>query len=125
MTSAPLSMIICTHCRVQKIRRVRMTVTDLDLHRGFAGVDTSNMPAEKMAAFLDGADKVPAVQAIRAAMRSSLLDREAPGADIALLDAACGTGTETRALAESLRGKRVIGLDHNQGLLEIAAARMA
>jgi ubiquinone/menaquinone biosynthesis C-methylase UbiE len=100
-----------------------MRVTDLDLHRGF--VDTANMPAEKMAAFLDGADKVPAVQAIRAAMRSSLLDREAPRADIALLDAACGTGTETRVLAESLRGKRVIGLDHNKELLELAADRAA
>jgi ubiquinone/menaquinone biosynthesis C-methylase UbiE len=110
---------------VQTIRRVRMTVTDLDLHRGFAGVDTATIPAETMAAFLDGADKVPAVQAIRALMRSSLLDREAPRADIALLDAACGTGSETRVLAESLRGKLVIGLDHNKELLELAATRTA
>lgn len=99
------------------------TVTDLDLHRGFLGVGTARMAVEKMAAFLDGGDRVPAVQAIRAAMRSSLLNREAPQADIALLDAACGTGTETRTLAEALRGKRVIGLDHNEGLLDIAAAR--
>src|SRR5215470_10262457 len=110
---------------VRKIRSVRMTVTDLDLHRGFLGAGTAMTPPEAMAAFLDGADRVPGVQAIRAAMRSSLLDREAPQADIALLDAACGTGTETRVLAQALRGKRVIGLDHNQGLLEIAAARMA
>jgi ubiquinone/menaquinone biosynthesis C-methylase UbiE len=110
---------------VDKIRRVRMTVTDLDLHRGFLGVGTERMAAEKMAAFLDGADRLPAVHAIRAVMRSSLLDRKAPQADIALLDAACGTGTETRVLAESLRGKRVIGLDHNEGLLDIAAARAA
>jgi ubiquinone/menaquinone biosynthesis C-methylase UbiE len=108
-----------------RIRRVRMTVTDLDLHRGFAGVGTAGMPAETMAAFLDGTERLPAVQAIRAAMRSSLLDREAPQTDIALLDAACGTGTETRLLAESLRGRRVIGLDHNQGLLDLAAARAA
>jgi ubiquinone/menaquinone biosynthesis C-methylase UbiE len=110
---------------VQTIRRVRMTVTDIDLHRGFAGTDTATIPAETMAAFLDGADKVPAVQAIRAEMRSSLLDREAPRTDIALLDAACGTGTETRALAKQLRGQRVIGLDHNEELLELAAARAA
>jgi ubiquinone/menaquinone biosynthesis C-methylase UbiE len=102
-----------------------MTVTDLDLHRGFLGVGTSAMPAEVMAAFLDGTDRIPAVQAIRAVMRSSLLGRQAPPADIALLDAACGTGTETRGLAEALRGRRVIGLDHNQGLLEIAASRAA
>lgn len=99
--------------------------TDLDLHQGFIGVGTARMAIEKMAASLDGSDRVPAVQAIRAAMRSSLLDREAPQADIALLDAACGTGTETRTLAEALRGKRVIGLDHNEGLLDIAAARAA
>lgn len=100
-----------------------MTVTDLDLHRGFVGVGPEGKAAEQMAAFLDGADRVPAVQAIRAVMRSSLLNHDAPRADFALLDAACGTGTETRLLAASLGGKRVIGLDHNQGLLEIAALR--
>lgn len=102
-----------------------MTVTDLDLHRSFLGVGAAGMEAEAMAAFLDGADRVPAVQAIRAVMRTSLLEREAPRADIALLDAACGTGTETRLLAASLPGKLVIGLDHNQGLLDLAAARAA
>src|SRR5215204_4574185 len=100
-----------------------MTVTDLDLHRGFVGVGPEGKAAEQMAAFLDGADRVPAVQAIRAVMRSSLLNHDAPRVDFALLDAACGTGTETRLLAAALGGNRVIGLDHNQGLLEIAAAR--
>lgn len=94
-----------------------------DLHRSFQGAGQVSRAAEEMAAFLDGADRVPAVQAIRAAMRSVLLDREPPAADIALVDAACGTGTETRTLAAALPGRRVVGLDHNRALLDLARAR--
>lgn len=94
-----------------------------DLHRSFQGAGLVNRAAADMAAFLDGADRVPAVQAVRAAMRSVLLDRVRPAADIALVDAACGTGTETRTLAAALRGQRVVGLDHNRALLDLARAR--
>lgn len=95
----------------------------IDLHRSFRGDGPADEAVAAMVAFLDGADQVPAVLAIRAAMRRRLLDREVPPADFVLLDAACGTGTETRLLANMLPGRRVIGLDHNRGLLEFAAAR--
>lgn len=78
-----------------------------------------------MLAFLDGADRHPVVQAIRAAMRSLLLDRAALRTDVALLDAACGAGTETRHLAQFLPGRLVVGLDHNEHLLDIARTRAA
>jgi|GEM_PF-5237923 len=100
-------------------------MTTTDLHREFRSDGGAGKSAEAMAAFLDGAERLPAVQAIRAAMREALLEREAPPAEIALLDAACGTGTETRLLASRLCGRRVVGLDHNQAMLDIAAARAA
>lgn len=100
-------------------------MTTIDLHREFRGDGSAGRSPEAMAAFLDGAERLPAVQTIRAAMRSALLDRDTPPADVALLDAACGTGTETRLLASQLPGQRVIGLDHNQMLLDIAIARAA
>jgi ubiquinone/menaquinone biosynthesis C-methylase UbiE len=95
----------------------------IDLHQSFRGDGSADEAVAAMAAFLDGADRVPAVRAIRAAMRRQLLDREVPPADFSLLDAACGAGTETRQLANMLPGRHVVGLDHNRGLLELAAAR--
>jgi ubiquinone/menaquinone biosynthesis C-methylase UbiE len=94
-----------------------------DLHREFRGDRSAAGSPEVMIAFLDGADRHPVVQGIRAAMRSPLLDRAAPRTDVALLDAACGLGAETRHLAQLLPGRLVVGLDHNQQLLDIASAR--
>jgi ubiquinone/menaquinone biosynthesis C-methylase UbiE len=97
--------------------------TTVDLHRQFLGSDPFAGSTDAMAAFLDGAARLPAVRTIRAAMRSALLDREAPPAATALLDAACGEGTETRALADALPDGHVVGLDRNPALLDVAAAR--
>lgn len=97
-----------------------------DLHREFldAGAAArSGSAVEAMASFLDGVARLPSVQAIRSAMRVALLDREAPRAAVALLDAACGIGAETRLLAGSFSGRRVIGLDQSQDLLDVAASR--
>ena len=107
------------------MRQVAERAKTTDLHREFRGDSSAAKSPEAMVAFLDGADRLAVVQGIRAAMREPLLDRDVPEAPIALLDAACGAGTETRHLAARLPGKLVVGIDHNQQLLDIARLRAA
>ena len=60
---------------------------------------------------------VPAITSLWAA---DLVDRARPKPGEAVLDVACGTGAVTRLVAKRNRGGRIVGLDLNSGMLEVA-----
>lgn len=55
--------------------------------------------------------------------RSALLEQLAPGADDAILDVGCGTGTFALLIKKAAPDARVVGLDPDPAVLEIAAAK--
>ena len=62
---------------------------------------------------------VPAITSIWAA---DLIERSAPKSTDRVLDIACGTGAVTRLAAQYVTAGRVVGLDLNAGMLEVARA---
>jgi ubiquinone/menaquinone biosynthesis C-methylase UbiE len=85
-----------------------------DLHAAFR--DPRRAPARGLTDFLEDADRLPGMRTVQLAMRRAI----ALGPGMRLLDAGCGVGLETRRLAAAHRHTRVVGLDRNAGLLEIA-----
>jgi ubiquinone/menaquinone biosynthesis C-methylase UbiE len=60
---------------------------------------------------------VPAITLIWA---SDLIERAKPGPTEHMLDVACGTGAVTRLAAQRATRGRVVGLDYNAGMLDVA-----
>jgi ubiquinone/menaquinone biosynthesis C-methylase UbiE len=88
-----------------------------DLHAGFG--DPQRASARRLSDFLQDADRLPGMRAVRLAMRRAIALR--PG--VRLLDAGCGIGLETSRLAAAHPHARVVGLDRNAGLLDVARRR--
>ena len=88
-----------------------------DLHRGFH--DPRHVPADQLVRFLEEADRLPDMRAVRKALRETIDPR--PG--MRLLDAGCGVGLEAARLAEEHPDWHVTGLDRNGEMLEIARRR--
>jgi ubiquinone/menaquinone biosynthesis C-methylase UbiE len=88
-----------------------------DLHAAFR--DPRRDSARALTGFLEDADRLPGTRTIQLAMRRALALR--PG--LRLLDAGCGVGLETSRLAAAHPHTRVVGLDRNAELLEIARRR--
>jgi SAM-dependent methyltransferase len=86
----------------------------MDLHQGFR--EPERAPALELSRFLSDVDRLPGIRAIRAAMREAIALR--PG--MRLLDAGCGSGTETARLAQAQPRALVTGLDRNVELLRDA-----
>lgn len=55
--------------------------------------------------------------------RTALLEQLAPGSDDVILDVGCGTGTIALLIKEAVPSARVVGLDPDPAVLEIAAAK--
>lgn len=55
--------------------------------------------------------------------RSALLEQLAPNDRDAILDVGCGTGTFALLVKQAAPGARVVGLDPDPAVLEIAAAK--
>ncbi|WP_431470162.1 class I SAM-dependent methyltransferase [Sphingosinithalassobacter sp. LHW66-3] len=55
--------------------------------------------------------------------RSALLDQLAPSGDDVILDVGCGTGTFALLIKEAVPNARVVGLDPDPAVLEIAAGK--
>jgi ubiquinone/menaquinone biosynthesis C-methylase UbiE len=89
----------------------------VDLHEGFQ--DPRRVPVSELERFLERADRLPGLRAIRRALRDALDLR--PG--MRVLDAGCGIGLETARLAAAHPDTVVTGLDRNGELLEIARRR--
>src|SRR5262245_17862165 len=89
-----------------------------DLHEGFR--DPERAPADDLARFLEEADRLPGIRAVRGALRGAIDPR--PG--MRLLDAGCGTGLETERLAVKHPEMFVTGLDRNADMLRIARRRV-
>ena len=89
----------------------------MDLHEGFR--DPDRTPASELERFLERADRLPGMRAIRRASRDALAIE--PG--MRVLDAGCGIGLETARLAAPHPETLVTGLDRNGELLEIARRR--
>lgn len=89
----------------------------VDLHEGFR--DPRRAPATELVRFLERADRLAGMRAIRSASREAL-DIQ-PG--MRVLDAGCGIGLETARLAAAHPDTVVTGLDRNPDLLEIARRR--
>ena len=60
---------------------------------------------------------VPAITSVWAA---DLIERICPAAGQSILDVACGTGVVARLAAARMGGGRVVGLDYNPGMLDVA-----
>jgi SAM-dependent methyltransferase len=88
-----------------------------DLHMAFR--DPRRAPTSGLTGFLEDADRLPGMRSVQLAIRRAI----ALGPGMRLLDAGCGIGLETSRLAAAHPRTRVIGLDRNPGLLEIARAR--
>jgi SAM-dependent methyltransferase len=88
-----------------------------NLHVGFR--EPTRRVAEALASFLEDVDRLPGLQAIRAAMRRGLDIR--PG--MRVLDAGCGLGLETARLAVDHPLAEFTGLDRNADLLAAARQR--
>lgn len=86
----------------------------MDLHEGFR--DPDRTPASELVRFLQRADRLPGMRAIRGALRDALALR--PG--MRVLDAGCGIGLETARLAAAHPDTLITGLDRNAELLEVA-----
>lgn len=92
-----------------------------DLHAGFQRSD-ADARNEGLFAFLDQADVLPQVQAIKQRMADLL--RPSPGQH--LLEAGCGMGHELRRLAGRVGpGGSVLGIDLNQAMIDEARRRTA
>jgi ubiquinone/menaquinone biosynthesis C-methylase UbiE len=89
----------------------------MDLHDGFR--DPDRAPANELVRFLQRADRLPGMRAIRRALRDALDLR--PG--MRVLDAGCGIGLETARLAAANPDTLVTGLDRNGELLDVARRR--
>jgi SAM-dependent methyltransferase len=89
----------------------------MDLHEGFH--DPRRVPVSELERFLERADGLPGMRAIRRALRDALDLR--PG--MRVLDAGCGIGLETARLAAANPETLVTGLDRNSELLEVARRR--
>ncbi len=92
---------------------------DVDLHEAFT--EPGRAATTDLAGFLDATDRLPGMDAIRAALRRRTVLR--PGA--VLLDVGCGTGLETARLAADHPEATVIGLDQDAALLAVARSRGA
>lgn len=88
-----------------------------DLHAGF--VATEGGISADLEEFLDQADRMPAVQAVRRDMAAALDPR--PGERV--LDFGCGIGTEVTRLARAYPQTEFVGVDHSADLLAVAARR--
>jgi ubiquinone/menaquinone biosynthesis C-methylase UbiE len=88
-----------------------------DLHAAFR--DPRRASTRGLTDFLEDADRLPGMRTVQLAMRRAI----ALGPGMRLLDAGCGVGLETSRLAAAHPHTRVVGLDHNAGLLEIARRR--
>jgi ubiquinone/menaquinone biosynthesis C-methylase UbiE len=88
-----------------------------NLHAGFR--DPRTAQAEQLVSFLEEADRLPGLVAIRRAMREAMDVR--PG--MRVLDAGCGIGLEARRLAAEHLDAHVVGLDRNGELLDVARSR--
>ena len=86
-----------------------------DIHRGFAGDDTST-PPETLYDFLNLVDSLPEFRQYKRKLRPLLALR--PGET--LLDVGCGVGLETCRLAQEYPEVSVIGLDREAMLAEAA-----
>lgn len=89
-----------------------------DLHRRFAAPEEA--AADDIAQFLRATERLPGVQRIRGAMSDAL---PADLAGCTLADLGCGPGWETERLAAARPESRVIGVDHNETLIEAARKR--
>jgi ubiquinone/menaquinone biosynthesis C-methylase UbiE len=89
----------------------------MDVHEGFR--DPRRVPVSELERFLERADRLPGMRAIRRALHDALDLR--PG--MRVLDAGCGIGLETARLAAANPETLVTGLDRNGELLEIARRR--
>ena len=81
--------------------------------------DPDRAPASELVRFLQSADRLPGMRAIRRALRDALDLR--PG--MRVLDAGCGIGLETARLAAANPDTLVTGLDRNGELLDVARRR--
>jgi ubiquinone/menaquinone biosynthesis C-methylase UbiE len=88
-----------------------------DLHAAFR--DPRRGSARGLTGFLEDADRLPGMRTVQLAMRRALGLRSG----MRLLDAGCGVGLETSRLAAAHPHARVVGLDRNAELLEIARQR--
>jgi cyclopropane fatty-acyl-phospholipid synthase-like methyltransferase len=91
-----------------------MATGPANLHAGFR--DGRSAETEHLVTFLEEADRLPGVAAIRRAMREAM--DVGPGTRV--LDAGCGIGLEAGRLATEHPNALVVGLDRNAELLRVA-----
>jgi SAM-dependent methyltransferase len=94
-----------------------MATGPANLHAGFR--DGRRAETEHLVTFLEEADRLPGLAAIRRAMREAM--DVGPGTRV--LDAGCGIGLEARRLATEHPNALVVGLDRNAELLRVARSR--
>jgi ubiquinone/menaquinone biosynthesis C-methylase UbiE len=94
-----------------------MATGPANLHAGFR--DGRSAETEHLVTFLEEADRLPGVAAIRRAMREAM--DVGPGTRV--LDAGCGIGLEAGRLATEHPNALVVGLDRNAELLRVARSR--
>ncbi len=81
------------------------------------------VPALGRAELTGGYDRVVAVMTRERRWRAELLDRIAPAAGETIIDIGCGTGTFAIMLKKACPDARIVGIDPDPQILEIARAK--
>lgn len=81
------------------------------------------VPALGRAELTGGYDRVVAVMTRERRWRAELLDRVAPAAGETIIDIGCGTGTFAIMLKKACPRARIVGIDPDPRVLEIARAK--
>jgi SAM-dependent methyltransferase len=94
-------------------------MTDARLHKGFSAVDATG-EAERFIAYLEEADRLPAIAALRDRVAARLELRSGER----VLDVGCGTGTALFELAARVApGGSAVGIDASEAMLAVAECR--